>query len=226
MRHLRLLLVAALAVIGLVVPGAVNAGGAVTQPLIGTVGAPSAPEAFTITLRDSTGAPISHLDPGTYAFVIRDYGTTHNFALRGPGVDQKTGVDETGTSTWTLTLSDGTYTFLCQAHPSNMRGTFTVGTVTKPPAPKKLAARVGPGRTISLKTAAGARVKTLKAGRYRITVKDSTRADNFHLIAPGANRKTGVRARGTQTWNVTFRAGKGLYRSDAHKRLRGSFTIR
>jgi len=41
----------------------------------------------------------------------------------------------------------------------------------------------------------------------------------------GANRKTGVKFRGTTIWKATLRAGKGAYRSDAHQRLRGSFLV-
>jgi len=96
--------------------------------------------------------------------------------------------------------------------------------VTPPPV-KKLVAQIGPKTTISLKTASGARVKRLTAGAYSIKVKDLTKSDNFHLTAVGVNKKTGVKFRGTRTWKVTFAAGKGTYRSDAHKRLRASFVV-
>ena len=76
-----------------------------------------------------------------------------------------------------------------------------------------------------LKTASGSRFKQLTAGRYSITVKDLTKADNFHLVAPGTNRRTGVNSKSTTTWNVTLRAGSGTYRSDAHKRLHGAFRV-
>jgi hypothetical protein len=225
--HLRLLLVATLAVIGLVVPGAVSAGGAVTQPLIATVGSATAPDAFVITLRDATGAPVPHIDPGTYAITVRDYSTIHNFALSGPGVSMHSDLDRAETLAWTVTFTDGTYTYVCQAHPGNMRGSFTVGTVTTPPKPKvkKLSARVGPRRTISLRSASGAAVKALKRGKYRITVKDATTADNFHLTGRGVNKKTGVKFRGSVTWNVTLRKGILRYRSDAHPKLRGSVKV-
>ena len=35
---------------------------------------------------------------------------------------------------------------------------------------------------------------------------DLTKADNFHLIAAGVNRKTGVAFRGTATWTVSSAA--------------------
>jgi plastocyanin len=223
--QLRLFLVAALAVAALAVPGAVDAGGTVTQPLIAAVGSKASPDDFVISLTDSTGAKVTHLDTGAYTITVHDYATLHSFHLLGPGVDQATGVETTGDTTWNVVVIDGTYRYFCDAHPTTMRGSFTAGIVTTPPPPKKLVAQVGPKQTISLKTASGARVKQLKAGRYSIKVKDLTTADNFHLVAPGANRRTAVKSRGAATWNVTLRAGSGTYRSDAHRRLHGSFRV-
>ena len=222
---MRVFLVVSLAVVGLIVPGSVVARGAVTQPLIATVGSATSPDAFQISLTDSTGAKVTHLDPGPSTITVRDFSTLHDFHLTGAGVDQSTDVETTGQTTWNVTFTDGTYRFLCDAHPTLMRGSFTSGTVTTPPPVKKLVAQVGPKSAITLKTAAGARVRQLTAGAYRITVKDLTKSDNFHLIATGANRKTGVKFRGTTTWKATLAAGKGSYRSDAHKRLRGSFLV-
>jgi len=223
--QLRLFLVAASAVAALAVPGAVAAGGTVTQPLIATVGTKASPEDPVISLTDSTGAKVTHLDTGAYTITGHDFATTHSFHLLGPGVDKATGVETTGDTSWNVVVIDGTYRYFCDAHPTTMRGSFTAGLVTTPPPPKKLVAQVGPRRTISLKTGSGARVKKLTAGRYNITVRDRTKSDNFHLIAPGANRRTGVKARSTAIWKVTLRAGSGTYRSDAHRRLRGSFKV-
>jgi plastocyanin len=223
--HVRLFLFACLAAIGLVVPGAAGARGTVTQPLVATVGTPTSGNAFLIALKDSAGVQVTHLDPGAYTITVHDYATQHSFHLRGPGVDKATDIETTANTTWDVTFTDGTYRFLCDSHPTSMRGSFTVGTVTTPPPPKKLVAQVGPRRTIAVRTASGVRVKRLTAGVYKLTVKDLTKADNFHLIALGINRKTGVKFRGTRTWTVTFRAGVVKYRSDAHRRLRGSFTV-
>ena len=227
MLYIRLLLVAGLGACGLVVPGAVTAGStAPPQPLVAQVGDPTAPEAHRITLRDAAGNPVSHVDPGVYTINVRDYARTHNFHLTGPGVDRSTEVEQTTiTTTWVVEFTTGTYRYVCDAHPTTMRGSFTSGTPVVAPKPKPLKARVGPRRSISLTTASGARVKRLTAGRYRITVRDLTRADNFHLIGGGVNRKTGVRAKQTVVWNVRFRSGPVRYRSDAHRRLRGSFSV-
>ncbi|MGH3243402.1 MAG: hypothetical protein ACRDNL_23695 [Spirillospora sp.] len=102
---------------------------------------------------------------------------------------------------------------------------WTTATAATPPP--RLMATVGPGARIALTNAAGVRVRTLKPGSYRITVRDRTARDNFHLSGPGVNRRTTVRFRGTVTWLVQLRAG-GVYRyvSDARpKRLRGSFRV-
>jgi hypothetical protein len=77
-----------------------------------------------------------------------------------------------------------------------------------------------------LKTAAGATVKSLAARTYKLTVRDSTKADNFHLLGRGVNKKTGVKFKGTVTWTVSFMAGTYVVRSDAHPKLRRTFKVR
>ena len=227
MTYARLILVTALGVVALLAPGSGGARSAAPpQPLVATVGDPSVPETFRISLRDANGNPVTHVDPGTYTIDVHDYATTHNFHLRGPGVDQASDIEGTTTTTqWVVTFGNGTYTYVCDAHPLQMRGAFTSGTAVTPPKPKRLNARVGPGKRIALTTTSGARVKSVKAGAYRITVRDLTRADNFHLIGPRVNRKTSIRGTGTTTWSVRFRSGPVRYRSDATKRLRGSFAV-
>jgi plastocyanin len=224
--HVRLFLVASLAAVGLILPGSVGARGTVTPLMTATVGSATSPNAYAISLTDATGAKVTHVDPGQYTIVVHDYATLHNFHLSGPGVDQATAVETPEEATWNVTFTDGgTYKYICDAHPTLLRGSFTSGTVVTPPPVKRLVAQVGPTRTLSLRTAAGVRVKRLTAGAYSIKVKDLTKADNFHLTATGVNKKTGVKFRGTVTWKVTFAAGKGTYRSDAHKRLRASFAV-
>jgi hypothetical protein len=189
--------------------------------LLGTVGAN---DAFVITLRDPNGDPVTHLDPGTYDVVVRDLSELHNFHLRGPGVDQATIPEATENVTWTVSLTDGAYTFQCDPHAGVMHGAFTVGNVPPPAEPVKLSGFVGPRRTISLRDDYG-KVKTLAAGPFVITVRDRSKVDNFHLTGPGVNRKTGVSFRGRVTWKVTLQAGRYGYRSDRHKKLRGAFTV-
>jgi hypothetical protein len=90
---------------------------------------------------------------------------------------------------------------------------------------KILHGQVGPKRAISLRDQTGARVKSIPAGSYPVIVKDASRTDNFHLVGPGVNKKTGVRARGTSNWRLSFKTGTYRFSSDAHKRLRGSFSV-
>src|SRR5712691_4218732 len=125
--HLRLFLVASLAAVGLIVPGSVGARGAVTPPLIASVGTKTSPDAYVISLTDSTGAKVTHLDPGQYTIVVHDYATLHNFHLFGPGVDQATAVETAEEATWNVTIKDGAYRYHCDAHPTLIRGSFTAG---------------------------------------------------------------------------------------------------
>lgn len=96
--------------------------GAAGQVLTGELGEN---DAFTITLKDSAGAPVTTLKAGSYQVKVKDTSKIHNFALTGPGVDEKTTVPELKETTWTVTLKAGTYTFTCDPHPK-MKGTFTV----------------------------------------------------------------------------------------------------
>jgi len=212
-------LVLLFAIAAVLLPGSARPA-ATGTPLTGTVGQG---DSFTISLRDASGTKVSQLDPGTYTITVTDASTLHNFHLFGPGsVDKATDVDTTGTATWDVTLVDGVYTYHCDAHPVQMKGTFRVGAA--PPPTPKLTGRVGPGSTISLKKGS-AIVKALKAGTYKVAVTDSSTKDNFHLLGPGVSKRTGVRAKGTVTWRLTFRAGTYTYRSDAHPKLKRTFKV-
>jgi len=192
-----------------------SAAGAAAPVLQGSVG-----PGFTISLADSSGTAVTHLDPGAYGVHVVDQGDIHDFHLVGPGVDQATSIVGTGEVTWDVTLTDGTYRFFCDAHPTLMKGSFTVGTPPPPPpAIQKLKGSVGPGLKIVFAHSA-------KAGKTKITIRDLTARDNFHLVGPDVNKKTGIAFKGTVTWTVTLRAGKYAFRSDAHRALlRGTLTV-
>ncbi|HYZ18448.1 MAG TPA: hypothetical protein VE615_02790 [Gaiellaceae bacterium] len=220
----RRLFAIALIAAGTLLPGAASSAQQIT--LRAEVG-----PGFTITLQNPDGSPVTRLDPGTYQIAVLDRAIEHNFHLFGPGnVDMRTVVETTATTTWTVTFVDGVYRFQCDPHNTSMFGRFTVGNPPPPPPPApavtRLNGKVGPGKVISLRTAAGARVRSLTAGRFRITVRDLTRADNFHLVGPGVNRKTRVGTRSTVVWNLSLRAGRHTFRSDATRRLRGAFVVR
>jgi len=183
-------------------------------------------DAYSIRLQDANGTKVTHLDAGTYTIKVHDLSEFHNFHLTGPGVDMASPVESKQEATWTVTLTDGTYTYVCDAHSSLMRGTFTAGAVTAPPPATQLAGTVGPGRKISLRYADGGKLTILAGSNtVAITVNDRTRGDNFHLTGPGVNRKTGVKFRGRTTWKLTLQGGRYVYRSDAHKKVRGAFSV-
>ena len=216
MRQFRPLIVLPLLLVAVLLPGSASSASSGT-PLTGTVG-----PGFTITLKNAGGATVRQLDPGAYTITVHDLADIHNFHLRGPGaVNQATSVEGTGDVTWDVTFVDGLYTYKCDVHGS-MHGSFRVG--PPPPPPPKLNGKVGPGKTISLKTASGGSVKGLAHGVYKVVVRDATKKDNFHLSGLGINKRTGVSFRGSRTWKVTFRAGKKyVYRSDATKKLLKTF---
>jgi hypothetical protein len=172
-------------------------------------------DAFVISLRDGSGNLVTHLDPGTYDIAVSDRSQSHNFHLRGPGVDQTTSVGDTAETQWTVTFAAGVYTYVCDAHPTQMRGYFLVGDV---PA-TAFVGKVGPKKTISLSP------KAALPGPATIVVNDRSKSDNFHLSGPGVNKKTGVKTRGRVTWNVTLAPGTYTYRSDKTKKLRGKFAV-
>jgi plastocyanin len=206
-----------LAIAAVLVPGSARPAATATA-LTGTVG-----PGFTISLKDSSGTAVSQLDPGDYTITVNNLNTTaeHDFHLFGPGVDQATPFMQ-GTWTWNVTFTDGVYMFHCDAHPTIMKGTFRVGAA--PPPTPKLSGKVGPGSTISLKKGS-AIVKSLASGTYKVTVRDVSTKDNFHLIGPGVSKKTSVRGKSSVSWTLNFRAGKFTYRSDAHKKLKRSFKV-
>lgn len=98
-------------------------GGSGDNVLTGELGANNA---FTITLMDAAGKPVTTLKAGTYTVKIKDTSAIHNFHLFGPGVEQTTTVPEIKEVTWTVTMKPGTHTYICDPHPSNMKKTFTV----------------------------------------------------------------------------------------------------
>jgi plastocyanin len=172
-------------------------------------------DAFVISLRDANGSAVTQLAPGTYDIAVSDRSESHNFHLKGPGVDQSTPIGEKQEITWTVTIGDGRYTYVCDAHASQMRGYFLAGAIT----PIAFTGSVGPKKSISLKP------KSALPGPATVTVNDRSKTDNLHLTGPGVNKKTGVKTRGKVTWTVTLQPGVYRYRSDKTKKLRGSFLV-
>jgi plastocyanin len=191
--------------------------------LVGSVG-----PGFTISLKDASGANVTHLDVGTYTLLVHDLSDLHNFHLSGPGVNVMTDVIGTGDQTFTINVTDGVYDFQCDAHPLQMKGAFAGGTATLPPEttppppptpPTAMTLSVGPGRHLSAPAAR-------PAGKYAVTVRDASATDNLHLKGPGVDRKTGVAFKGTAKWTVTLKTGTYKVFSDAHKTLTRKITVR
>ena len=93
-------------------------GGGGGTTLNGSVG-----PGFDISLEGTDG-----ITAGDYTLVVNDQSSAHNFHLTGPGgVDVSTDVGAEGEESFEVTLEPGEYTFVCDPHASQMRGTFTVG---------------------------------------------------------------------------------------------------
>ena len=107
--------VASLAACGLLVTAAAPAVAA-TPTVRGTVGP-----------GDTIAVSKKPTKAGSYKFTVRDLADEHNFRLRGAGVNVATSVGGTGTKTFTVKLRPGkTYTFVCDPHSDEMRGSFKV----------------------------------------------------------------------------------------------------
>jgi Copper binding proteins, plastocyanin/azurin family len=206
-------LVVALAVLPLPA-GAARRENPVLDAIVGTN------DSFQITLNDATGAKVSSIPPGTYDVVVHDNSAVHNFHLASnedPTVDFRTDVDFVGTKTFTVTFRPATrYAYACEPHWQVMNGSFLTERAAGPPPPpppppqkpRALTAIVTAGGEVTLSQ------KTVPAGPYRLTVKDRSKRDNFHLSGPGLDRRTGIAFEGSAKWAVKLNTGTYLYRSD------------
>ena len=219
------LLLAAAAVAALLSASGAGAAAHADPVLTGDVGAN---DAYVIALTDASGSRVTHLDPGTYTLVVHDHSVMHDFHLTGPGVDVATGVDFVGDQTFTVTIGDGQYFYVCDPHASRMKGTFTAGSFVAPtkttPAKMarpaaKLSASIGPGAVVRLSPSAP------RAGKAVVTVSDRTSTDGFRLSGPGVAKATSATFRGTVRWTVTLRPGTYSYGSAKSAKKRRSFTV-
>lgn len=94
-------------------------------------------------------------------------------------------------------------------------------------ATPKLVGTVGPGFTISLKTAAGKTVTALPRGTYAITVRDRSRIHDFRLRGPRVDKTlSAVDAVGTKTVTVRFAAGRYQFVCQPHaSAMSGAFRV-
>jgi len=96
-------------------------GGDAGAVLKGSVG-----PGFEISLSSADGQSVETLAPGSYTLEVDDQSDIHNFHLSGDGVDVSTDVGSTGTESFDITVTSGTYTFVCDPHSSTMNGSFEV----------------------------------------------------------------------------------------------------
>ena len=92
----------------------------------GTVLKGSVGPGFEISLSTAEGQSVETLAPGSYTLEVDDQSDIHNFHLTGDGVDVSTDVGSTGTDSFDITVTSGTYTFVCDPHSSTMNGSFEV----------------------------------------------------------------------------------------------------
>jgi plastocyanin len=120
MNRTRMLAAAGIAALAAGLFGAAGAGAAVPK-LVASVSDP-----LNISLTKG-GVKVAKLKAGKYTIVVQDKASDHNFRLTGPGgVNKATSVKGKGTTTWTVTLKKGTYTYVCDPHKAFMKGSFTV----------------------------------------------------------------------------------------------------
>ncbi|HEX6699889.1 MAG TPA: plastocyanin/azurin family copper-binding protein [Gaiellaceae bacterium] len=215
MPRLRLSLAAAFAVAIAPLPaGAAHRDNPVLDAIVGTN------DAFEITLNDGSGQKVFVLAPGTYTVVVHDRSRIHNFHLASntdPTVDFRTDVEFVGDQTFTVTFHDNTrYAYACEPHWQTMNGSFFVTSRSSsppppppPPAPvRRLTGTVSAGGAVSLDRS------SVTAGRYRLTVTDRSKRQNFHMVGPGLDRRTGAKFVGVVRWNVKLVRGMYVYGSD------------
>jgi plastocyanin len=174
-----------------------------------------------LKLTDAGGSPVTSVGPGTYVFTIDDQSTIHNFHLEGPGVSMTTSLDFTGTTTWTVTLRDGVYTYSSDPQADVLVGRLIVGT---PPQPV-LNATVTDSQ-ISLKRTDGTAVTELTPGDYAIDVADQSTSESFRLVGPGVEQHTQRHVRFHTVWLVSLQDGVYHYFSDRQPaELQGSVKV-
>jgi plastocyanin len=201
----------------------IGRAGAENELLIATVGTN---DAFDIAVRHQNGSKVTTLVPGTYTIRVRDLSRIHNFHLASNddnSVDFRTDLDFVGEQDFTVTFRDDTrYAYACEPHWQTMNGSFFVSLPEPPPPPKPkvrtLRASVGANGTAMVSS------RSVKAGSYRITVRDRSRRHNFRLAGRRLNRATGAVFTGSVTWRVRLASGLYRYGSDA-RRLPGRLRV-
>jgi plastocyanin len=77
-------------------------------------------------MKNSANARLTTVNAGVHTIKVEDQSSIHNFHLVGPGINKSTSVAGTGERVWTVKLRPGKYTFFCDPHAGQMRGSFRV----------------------------------------------------------------------------------------------------
>ena len=174
-------------------------------------------DGFTITLNDASGKKVSRIAPGTYTVLSTTGPRSTTSTWRATRTRPSTSAPTWSSSArvFTVTFRDNTrYAYACEPHWQTMNGEFFVTNTPAPPPPppptpaRKLSAVVKPGGAVVLSRA------SFPAGRYRLTVEDHGKRDNFHLRGKTVNKRTGLAFRGRIGWGVTLSRGTYSYGSD------------
>jgi plastocyanin len=81
---------------------------------------------FSIEVKNGS-RDLKTIKAGTYTIKIQDKSSSHNFRLKGPGLNKATTVAFQGETSWRVKLRPGTYTYQCDPHAfSGMKGHFRV----------------------------------------------------------------------------------------------------
>jgi len=101
-----------------------DTGTTTTTPAVGSTLQGSVGPGFEISLSTQDGQAVTTLAPGKYTLDVDDMASIHNFHLTGPGdVDVSTDVSGEGSETFEVVLEPGSYSFVCDVHPS-INGSF------------------------------------------------------------------------------------------------------
>jgi hypothetical protein len=93
-------------------------------------------------------------------------------------------------------------------------------------AAQGLFATVKSGSPMSLRSSYGQAVTLLRPGTYSIAISDGSRTQNFHLLGPGTNKKTGIAFVGRITWRLRLSPGLYRYRSDSSRKVQSFRVVR
>jgi hypothetical protein len=80
-------------------------------------------------------------------------------------------------------------------------------------------------RNSTLRTSYGDPVTALEAGRYTVRVRDTSPSEDFHLLGPGVNKRTGLAFTGGRSWAVELQRGRYRYGSERPRAKAESFVV-